>query len=422
MITVGLDFGTHQTKVCVERKESMELEYSFFEFADTEGNKHYTLPSIIGENADGRLAYGYIDAKKYKDIKRYFKQATFNTGVPESSKLDAMRQSVWYIAYILFDLEEAFGQDFTIQMGVPTDGSHFIHKKHFAARILASAYYLVEDVFQNDKDEFLATPEKDLIVWTEIPDYSEALKEEYQFLFFPEAYACLMPLVSSAKIATGMSLMIDIGGGTTDISFFTIKNNRPQVYDFFSINKGLNYLTNADHRQEDHRASSNIKTSSEISPRMSQTYVNDVNTVCFRLIQKLKDEFRRQTSLRVERLMDALKARPIIYTGGGSTFAMLRKSYGGFKDVIHISDEQWKTEAVDDMVRIKSYGMCPILSTAYGLSISVPDDDIRCESFQDIFENIRGAEENHQVEREYVYGRSICSSGFDYGTDWDALK
>lgn len=120
--------------------------------------------------------------------------------------------------------------------------------------------------------------------------------------------------------------------------------------------------------------------------------------------------------------MDALKARPIIYTGGGSTFAMLRKSYGGFKDVIHISDEQWKTEAVDDMVRIKSYGMCPILSTAYGLSISVPDDDIRCESFQDIFENIRGAEENHQVEREYVYGRSICCSGFDYGTDWDALK
>ena len=101
MITVGLDFGTHQTKVCVERKESMELEYSFFEFADTEGNKHYTLPSIIGENADGRLAYGYIDAKKYKDIKRYFKQATFNTGVPESSKLDAMRQSVSYTRNIL---------------------------------------------------------------------------------------------------------------------------------------------------------------------------------------------------------------------------------------------------------------------------------------------------------------------------------
>ena len=26
MITVGLDFGTHQTKVCVERKERAELE------------------------------------------------------------------------------------------------------------------------------------------------------------------------------------------------------------------------------------------------------------------------------------------------------------------------------------------------------------------------------------------------------------
>ena len=42
-----------------------------------------------------------------------------------------------------------------------------------------------------------------------------------------------------------MSLMIDIGGGTTDISFFTIEDNKPQVYDFYSINKGLNYLTGA---------------------------------------------------------------------------------------------------------------------------------------------------------------------------------
>ena len=66
------------------------------------------------------------------------------------------------------------------------------------------------------------------------------MKEEYGLLVFPEAYACLNPLISQGKLATGMSLMIDIGGGTTDISFFTIENNKPQVYDFYSINKGLN--------------------------------------------------------------------------------------------------------------------------------------------------------------------------------------
>lgn len=421
MITVGLDFGTHQTKVCVERKDGVELEYRFFEFADTKGDKHYTLPSIIGEDADGRLAYGYIDADRYRNIKRYFKQATFNTSIAERKKRDAMLQSVWYLAYILFDLEEAFGQDFTIQMGVPTDGAHFAPKKYLAARILACAYRLVEDVFQNDKAEFLATAKDDLQAWTEFPEYSDALKEEYQFLFFPEAYACLMPLVSSAKIATGMSLMIDIGGGTTDISFFTIKNNHPQVYDFFSIDKGLNFLTEADLRHDDYRSSSNIKHSSEIDSTRNIEFNHAVNEVCNTLMRKLQREFRRQTSLRMERLMNALKARPIIYTGGGSTFSLLRKTYQGFIDVIHISDEQWKTDAVDDMTWIKNFGLCPILSTAYGLSISVPDDDIKCESFQDIFAKIRGMGEERSTARKYVFGRGISSDGFDY-EDYDAWK
>ena len=32
MITVGLDFGTHQSKVCIERKEGAEQSYEFFMF------------------------------------------------------------------------------------------------------------------------------------------------------------------------------------------------------------------------------------------------------------------------------------------------------------------------------------------------------------------------------------------------------
>ena len=34
MITVGLDFGTHQTKVCVEEKDRLETRYSFVTFKD----------------------------------------------------------------------------------------------------------------------------------------------------------------------------------------------------------------------------------------------------------------------------------------------------------------------------------------------------------------------------------------------------
>ena len=47
MITIGLDFGTHQTKVCIENKQGVELNYSFLKFNDNKGGLNYTLPSII---------------------------------------------------------------------------------------------------------------------------------------------------------------------------------------------------------------------------------------------------------------------------------------------------------------------------------------------------------------------------------------
>ena len=47
MITVGLDFGTHQTKVCIEHKEGVELSYTFMKFVDTYHRDFYTLPSLV---------------------------------------------------------------------------------------------------------------------------------------------------------------------------------------------------------------------------------------------------------------------------------------------------------------------------------------------------------------------------------------
>lgn len=421
MITIGLDFGTHQTKVCAEYKNGVELNYTFFTFLDSTGKQQYTLPSIIHRRPDGRMDYGYIPANSKGEIIRYFKQATFTSSNIGLKQADAMYYSVWYLAFILFDLEEKYGTEFTIQMGVPTDGSRLTHQKQLAVRLLAAAYKLVEEVFENDKQAFLDKTWGELWDMTKIPDYSINLKEEYGILVFPEAYACLMPLISSSKVTSGMSLMVDIGGGTTDISFFTIIDHKPRVYDFTSVNKGLNYLTLAERRVRDTRTDSNIKISSEIDKTRKGDFTNSVNQVCVNLINKLRSEFKRQCNLRVERLMDALKTRPIIYTGGGSTFHELRKGYGGFKDVIHISQKEWRTKAIIDMKKIEILGLCPILSTAYGLSISVPDDNIKCSPFRDIFESIRGLEEeNSKKTVDSNFGSAY--GGFNYADDWDAWK
>jgi hypothetical protein len=421
MITVGLDFGTHQTKVCIENKEGVELNYTFMKFEDTYRRQFYTLPSIIGVGKDGLLSYGYLPRRYDGRIIRYFKQSTFRPTSTGMTQVNAMYFSTWYIAFILFDLEKMYGQEFTIQMGAPTDSSHVNVVKTIATRIIASAYKLVEDVFANDKEKFLATPMKELVDMTELVPYSKETKEEYGLLVFPEAYACLKPLISQGKLATGMSLMIDIGGGTTDISFFTIEDNKPQVYDFYSINKGLNFLTGANENNQTGTVV-NVQDASEINQGRRNVFISEVNQVCDNLKNKLQHEFKKQTRLQVHRLLDALKSRPLVYCGGGSTFKSLRVCYGGYQDRKQISHKEWNAKSIKDIDEIIDEELCPILSTAYGLAISTENDNIVMKPFKDIFENIRGLEEEHhqKTSRDTTFGSAY--GGFSYADDWDAWK
>lgn len=421
MITVGLDFGTHQTKVCIENKEGVELNYTFMKFEDTYHRLFYTLPSIVGVGKDGLLSYGYLPRRYDGRIIRYFKQSTFHPSETGMTQVNALYFSTWYLAYILFDLEEMYGQEFTIQMGAPTDSSHINAVKTIATRIIASAYRLVEDVFANDKQKFLATPMKELVDLTELVAYSKEIKEEYGLLVFPEAYACLKPLISQGKLATGMSLMIDIGGGTTDISFFTIEDKKPQVYDFYSINKGLNFLTGANENNQTGIVV-NVQDASEINQGRRNVYINEVNQVCDSLRTKLQHEFKRQTGLQIHRLLDALKNRPLVYCGGGSTFKSLRVCYGGYQERKQISHKEWNVKSIKDMDEIIDYELCPILSTAYGLAISTESDNIVMKPFKDIFENIRGLEEEHHHKSTHDPKFGSAYGGFSYSDDWDAWK
>ena len=425
MKTVGLDFGTHQTKICVEEREDVETHYSFHQFTDKDHRLHYTLPSIICICPDGRLKYGFVDHVKDGSIKRYFKQAAFLDVNSRHIKLwEAARYSIWYLAYILFDLEELYGQDFTIQMGAPSDSNGIDDKKAIAVSILASAYRLVEDVFKHDKKAFLHATYDELLEKTEIVRFSDKVKRTYGILVFPEAYACLMPLIGKGKISYGMNLVIDIGGGTTDISFFTIEKNQqsdkyhPQVYDFFSINKGLNYLTDTDDSTY-----TNIDemihffNEKKITKQRKDTFFHDIDNVCERLMDGLRWEWKLQTELNMYRLYEQLKDRPIIYTGGGSTIKSLHRTFMGFKETHNITYDVWQSKNFDDKSIFEDDTLCPILSTAYGLSISVNNDKIEKKTFRDIFKGQRGMKEE---DAGSTFGSAY--GGFNYANDWDAWK
>lgn len=397
--TIGLDFGTHQTKVCVEEKDRLETRYSFVTFKDNKGVDSYVLPSIIRINSNGKLSYGYIEEGAPGTIVRYFKQATFteNSAIWKN-RVNAEYYTIWYLAYIIFILEEKYDTDFSLNFGIPTDNDRYAFLKRKAASLLFSAYRLVEEVYEKDLNRFLDESITKLMENTELIPYSDEKKEDYNILIFPEAYACLRPLAAKGRITSGMNLMVDIGGGTTDISFFTMekdketdKISKPQIYELLSAPLGLNFLTKAEEHLDSGRVDSNVDTNTKLDWVRQTEYVDEISNLCYRLRQRILNLYENSTQLYRDRVVEALKNRLIIYTGGGSTFSSLRRAYDGFTDIKHITTNEWGTQSFDEMEEISK--LCPILSTVFGLSISATTDKFKTKPLNELFKHIEDAEE-----------------------------
>ena len=404
--TIGLDFGTHQTKICVEEKDRFETRYSFVTFKDNKGKASYVLPSIVKVDEQGKLTYGYIEESANASIIRYFKQATF-TETPSiwQNEINAEYYTIWYLAYIIFNIEDEFGTDFSLNFGIPTDNERYSFLKKKAIRLICSAYKLVEDIYKNDLNAFLNDSITSLKEKTEIVPYSVEKKEFYNILVFPEAYACLRPLVAKGRITTGMNLMIDIGGGTTDISFFTMekeketdKREKPQIYELISVPMGLNFLTKAEENLDSGRLDSNVDENTPLDRLRQKEYIDKISNTCYKLKQKIQSLYRKSTKLYEFRVNNALKNRPVIFTGGGSTFAVLRREYGDFSDIKHITVREWGTQSFDDMEDIIK--LCPILSTVFGLSISATTDKFETKPLSDLFIHLKDCEEEEEVSQE----------------------
>lgn len=477
-IRIGLDFGTHQTKICIQRTPDEgrgEPNYEFFKFIDLKGNEQYFLPSLIQVNEDDTLSYGYVDSVKGKNdmikpklevfqiesdfdiaetaeklydqyashknkpddlaiigemlkirkrkliereekekrealeyyqkkleeyktstsVFRYFKQATF-TDVEWKGSIDSETLCIWYLAYVIFLLESKFGTDFSINMGVPADEITYEQKRMKAVSILASAYNLVENVYKNDMESFLDEKVDDLWGKTEFIKYSSDLKGEYFINVFPEAYASLIGLTSRGKLTEGMSLTADIGGGTTDVSFFTIQEGHPVIYRYWSIPQGLNYiaeLSGFDY-SEGHFEE---KASDEIVEKFYRKRVEIVDV----LVNDLTNQLRKETNIPAKNLRDALRNRILVYNGGGSTYRFLTVPISYFSDVKLIDASIWKEENMKDKSTVSK--LCLLLTTAYGLSVSNDDQDVKLKKFTSLFEGLSSDDDKtviHEIDKD----------------------
>lgn len=374
-ITVGLDFGTHQTKICYETVERGTVFHEVFQFRSSRGETSVTLPSVVRLRADGRLRYGQdaIDDAGGR-VMTYFKQVMFSWSSESESRTYAEHWSILYLAFVVLNLDRQLETSrYIVQMGMPTDAdpSHYAFCKRQAIKVLASAMKLARDVFRGNLSDFLDTPFAELTEWAKIcmaeipPDIHEAQKR-FAILVFPEAYAALLPLVINRKLPTvGPNLFVDIGGGTVDISLFTNQMGggadqyRPVLHYYHSIPLGLNRIVGIDStRCHDVRVRVTQITPTCIA-RFQGGLLDSIDKILEILREKYKDMGRTNVMPFANFCGQVLHGRPICYSGGGSLFRELKLPAVGtryaFSQVTTVSRliDHSKLKVGNDMFNLK---------------------------------------------------------------------
>lgn len=524
-ITVGLDFGTHQTKVCIENAANPAQKiYEFFEFEDSNGTKTVLFPSIVQINLDDTVSYGFVDELKCKllskknippfidipseplcplpdkpatipytpkpgnapkpkkpllkniinllnikdstkksyrkweedcrnidevneanlsawetqcaeinevNIKkqkqhdrkrkakyaeyldslrsngnkfekmsfRYFKIASFyNVSWEHEIKPEII--SVWYLTYVLFKIQNVFGQDFYTQMGIPSSIEKKLTEKqeNTAYKILLAANHLIRHYI--NIENYLGAKYTELLQHTHLINYSQKDLDYFGINIIPEAFAGLLSVTQQGKLGRGLHLLIDIGGGTTDVALFTINKDKPNIHIVSSFNQGLNYIfrvyLNSNPALEIEQVQELFMTTQRGFENAIDAFCNKTNDSSIQIITKIKEEFNKKPHGHdISKLWKAMQDQPIVYCGGGAMYPPLRIQTEFFNDVKLINKEYLnipyiKNENIDEHIYT-------ILATSYGLSIQ-QEEKLQMTDITELFDNLQTNKDKEQVD------------------------
>ena len=292
---------------------------------------------------------GKVSEERY--IFHYFKFALYSNDVTWYHRIDQETISIWYLTNILFLLQEKFGDQFFLQIGIPCGiNKRFNEKqKEKAIGILISAYKLI-DHFENHSEYLLSTYEELLSLTEKTNHYSFEDLNNYGIDALPEAYAGLVTLTKKEKLVPGMNLLVDIGGGTTDIAFFTITDDKlPDIHAVHSMYKGLNFIyENAASKSSDPdivRIQQLVDNNDEKFEQLNfatNVYHSELQKEVRQIISAIKDSFINRFNihgLHISALNNALVPRPVIFSGGGSTFKNIIQKVNSFSDLKRINQE-----------------------------------------------------------------------------------
>lgn len=365
-IHIGLDFGTNQTKCCIFDVHRNTRE--FFKF----DNGQFFLPSEVGVTTQGTFLYGYSPSDEVIQRLLYFKIAsaedeeflletddtstsydTFDYGgfAPEFL-------SVIYITFVLFSIKERYQTEktpqkntiggfigrfignqeeseaiqFAIQLGIPTEWSqkkNLRRKRKFESILLISQF--LQDKFKTKSSFLKATAEE---LKTEVKSALKRIKaaaqdkEQFDGLLndnslsvFPETAAGLNVLINNKQLKSGYYAAMDIGAGSTDISFFKVIGEQIKYIASESYLLGANSVyrryKNCDSldalKKSEQTIRNNILDPDSI-PDKIEYVLKDVNDL---ISKKAKKLFARRVKFFERDILKRYTGQPVILYGGG---------------------------------------------------------------------------------------------------------
>ena len=382
-------------KRCKEIDAKWESDYyKWLDACDEIQDAHKDWETLVGDMK--RDYENKLNAwKLHKDqlqYYRYFKLASFSSSYSWDREhlLSSDTLSVWYLTYLMLlvkqKVAEKFGEVFeesvSVQMGIPSSLNTNLSKQieTHAYRLLIAARKLME--YFHSPEEFCSYKYQEILEFTEIPQKDiRATAEDFGFVVIPEAYAGLKSLTHRKRLTHGnMHLLVDIGGGTTDVAFFTINENlEPNIHSVKSFHRGLNYVFENFCRENPGYSISDAQEMFMDDQGMFgsgiKAYTSELKNELAQMIDHVVQQFMIEAGVKgysTSALTDAMKGRPIVYCGGGSMYGSMRIQERYFSD-IKIVDKNMlsipnlRNKNIDEK-------LFTILATSYGLSIAMLGD------------------------------------------------
>ncbi|MEO9887063.1 MAG: hypothetical protein ABJR05_14505 [Balneola sp.] len=453
-VRVGLDFGTHQTKVCVNyQKKGQVPVYEFINFGQ-EQEIILFLPSRVNIHYDGSVSVGNSVEKSITESFRYFKMASAEdqdfrgvSGLNQDQEhYDHKRYgsytpeviSIIYLAFVIGMVEQRlndslsdgdsavnsgsfmsrfFGGNksndepsvahtFHYQVGIPTEWSN--KANYWRRRKFEQILYLAHQLNETYNFEFLresSIEELLTFIESEFKDLAENLTantwesivKESAISAFPEAAAGLTYLVKTEKIGEGYYLSLDIGGGSTDISFFRVNSNRTfeylaseslliasnDVFDSYRVLRGSDYSLEMTQDFLDNNSSYDLANDEE--------FILACRSTIRRLEKKIKKIYNQRVYHRFKKYVanTKFKDQSCYLYGGGSFLFTDEKGTRKFLEKILLHDQGnmslTATRTFADVDRITEMSVpdvikpaqwkkyLPLLIVPLGLSYIQPD-------------------------------------------------